>query len=363
MNSFYMPTKIFSGENIIQENYKEFIKLGKKALIVTGRGSSKKNGSLQDVQEALNRASIGYIIFDEIEENPSLETIEKAGELGRKEKIDFIIGIGGGSPLDSSKVIGILVKNTSICGEDVFLKPNLKSVDIVAVPTTSGTGSEVTQYAIVTLHKEKTKKNYGQSIFPIISFLDPRYTLETPLKITVNTAVDAFSHLVEGYLNKNANILTDAIAETGMKIWGECIDSLLSGNLDIKIREKLMFASTLGGILIAQTGTSLPHGMGYALTYNKDLPHGLANGVLYVEYLRVFKYREKVDKIHKILGIDSYEKFEEILRKLTKVQINLTDVEIEEYARGMIENKGKLANHPEEITYEELLNIYKRSFQ
>ncbi len=361
MNTFYLPSKIFSGENVILEKYQEFKGLGRKAMIVTGSGSSRVNGSLRDVEEALKRALIDYVIFDEVEQNPSLETIEKAGEIGKEEKVDFLVGIGGGSPLDSTKFIGILIKNPDLTGKDVFAKGNLQSIPIVAVPTTSGTGSEVTQYAIVTLHQEKTKKNYGQNIFPSYAFLDPRYTLELPLKITINTALDALSHLVEGYLNRNADILTDALVEAGLRIWGECLDSLLSGSFTLRDREKLMYASTLGGVVIAQTGTSLPHGMGYALTYNKGVSHGLANSVLYVEYLSVFKNREKVDKLPILLGIKDYKVFEGILKTLTKVDIVVTDEEIREYAQGMMENKGKLANHPEDITYEELYNIYRRS--
>lgn len=361
MNTFHMPTMIFSGENVILEKYQEFKGLGQKAMLVTGSGSSRANGSLRDVEEALIRALIDYVIFDEVEQNPSLETIEKAAEIGKEEKVDFLVGIGGGSPLDSTKFIGILIKNPDLTGKDVFAKRKLQSVPIVAVPTTSGTGSEVTQYAVVTLHQEKTKKNYGQIIFPTYAFLDPRYTLELPENITINTALDALSHLVEGYLNRNADILTDALVEAGLRIWGECLDSLLSGSFTLKDREKLMYASTLGGIVIAQTGTSLPHGMGYALTYNKGVPHGLANSALYVEYLSVFKNREKVDKLPMLLGIKDYGAFEDILKTLTQVDIVLTDEEITEYAHGMIGNRGKLANHPEDITYEELYNIYRRS--
>jgi alcohol dehydrogenase len=356
-----MPTRIISGENVILENYQLLKAFGKKAMIVTGKNSSRVNGSLVDIEEALKKASIEYVIFDEVEQNPSLETIERGGEKGKKEKVDFIIGIGGGSPLDSSKVIGILVKNPELKGEDIFNKKNLKSIDIIAIPTTSGTGSEANPYSIITLKKEKTKTNSGQKIYPAISFLDPRYTMGLPLKITVNTAVDALCHLIEGYLNANASILTDSLAEAGMKIWGECLEALLSGNLDIKIREKLMFASNLAGMVIGQTGTSIPHGMGYALTYNKGVPHGLASGILEAEYLKVFKDREKVNKLPGLIGLKSYQAFEELLKKLTDSKISITEDEIQEYSKAFFENKKKLANHPETITYDEICGIYRKS--
>lgn len=363
LNAFYMPTKIFSGENIVLKKAEELKNLGQKAMIVTGRRSSKINGSLREMEEALTKVSISYVIFDEVEENPSLETITGAAEVGKREKVDFIVGIGGGSPLDAAKFIGILIHNPELIGEDVFQKKDLKSIPIVAVPTTAGTGSEVTQYAVITLHREQTKKNYGQTIFPTLAFLDSRYTEDLAWRITVNTAVDALSHLVEGYLNRNASLLSDAIAEAGLKIWGKCVDSLLTVSFDRDIREKLLLASTLGGILIAQTGTSLPHGMGYPLTYHKGVPHGLANCVLYVEYLRVFQNREKVDKLPGLLGLKDYRTLEDVLMKLTKVDVTVTDEEIEEYALAMTENKAKLVNHPEEITYEEIYNIYRKSLK
>lgn len=361
MINYYMPTKILGGKNIILEKAEEFKLLGKKALIVTGKISSKKNGSLNDVLKALEKCLIEYVLFDEIEENPSLETIDKATEIGRKNNIDFIIGIGGGSPIDASKVIGILIKNPDVPSEEIFMRKNLESINIAAVPTTSGTGTETTPYAIVTVHKEKTKKNFGQKVFPKVSFLDPSYSMNMPLAVTVSTAVDALSHLVEGYLNSNANILTDAIAESGLRLWGECIVELLAGELSFSTREKLMYASTIAGILIAQIGTSIPHGMGYPLTYYKGLPHGIANGVLYVEYLRSFKNRERVEKLPFLLGLESYQSMEDILRTFTKVDLKLSHEEIHEFSKSIAENKAKLQNHPESITYEELYEIYKNS--
>lgn len=361
MSIFFMPTKILSGDNVILENFHELTALGQKALIVTGRESSRTNGSLRDMEEALTKATINYVIFDDVEQNPSMETVIRAAEIGKMSNVDFIVGIGGGSPIDSAKFIGVLIKNPEITGRDVFLKKGLQSIPIVAVPTTSGTGTEVTQYAVVTLHEEKTKKNYGQTIFPTLALLDPRYTQELPWEITINTAVDTLSHLIEGYLNRNASLLTDSIAEAGMKIWGKCVEPLLTGRFEKKDRERLMVASTLGGILIAQTGTSLPHGMGYALTYNKGVPHGLANGVLYVEYLRGFKNRDKVGRLHEQLGLKDYSAFEDVLRTLTKVEVTVTDEEIRHYTLSIMENKSKLKIHPEDVGYEDIYTIYKRS--
>lgn len=358
---YFMPTTVLMRQGIVLERSSEFKSFGKKAFIITGKKSSKVNGSLNDVKEALNKESIDYIIFDEIEENPSVETIEKAAELGKANKVDFIIGIGGGSPIDAAKGIGVMINNPKLTGETLFTSEKLESIDIIAIPTTSGTGTETTQYSILTDHKAKTKKNLGQSIFPKLSLIDPKYTMDMNVEVTRSTAVDALSHIVEGYLNKNASIITDALVEKSLKIWGKCIPALVKGEFDYETRENLMIASTMAGIIIAQAGTSLPHGMGYPLTYFKGVPHGLANGCLYVEYLKVFKSREKVEKIHELLGLKSHEELEILLEKLNKIDIEITAEEIKEYAKGMAENKAKLQNHPEEIGFEEIYNIYSRS--
>lgn len=358
---YFMPTRVLMGKGIVKESFEEFKSFGKKALIVTGKNSSKVNGSLDDVIEALKKVSIDYIVFDDIEENPSVETVDKAASLGKENDVDFVIGIGGGSPIDASKAIAMMIKNRNLTSDNLFTTEKLESLDVISIPTTSGTGTEVTQYSIITDHKDKTKKCLPQVIFPKLSLLDPSYTSHMSVNVTINTAVDAFSHIVESYLNKNANLLTDMIASKALNLFGECIDSLLKGEFSYKVRENLMLSSTLAGIIIAQTGTSLPHGMGYHLTYFKNIPHGLANGCLYVEYLRIFKDREKVDTVYKLLGLKSHGELEEILNKLVKVDIDITEEEIREYALAMSSNKLKLKNHPEEVGFEEIFGIYKNS--
>ena len=358
---FFMPTKVLMGKDIVLNNSNLLSEFGNKALIVTGKYSSKKNGSLDDVVSVLKKENIDYAIFDEIEENPSVESVVKAAELGKKENVDFIVGIGGGSPIDASKAIGVMIKNKDLTGETLFSTEVLESIDIVAVPTTAGTGTETTQYAIITDHKNKTKRNLGQSIFAKLALVDASYMMGMNESITRNTAFDALSHIVEGYLNTNANLITDGLCEKALSVWGECIPSLLKGEFSLSDREKFMIASNMAGTIIAQTGTSLPHGMGYPLTYFKNVSHGLANGCLYKEYLKVFKNREKVNNIYKCLGLKSYEEFEDIIGKLTTINIEITEEELRVWSKDFAGNKAKLKNHPENITEEEIFKIYRNS--
>lgn len=356
--SYSMPTTIITGHNCLVKNSKILRKYGQRCLIVTGFRSSKLNGSLEDCILALENEDIKFSIFDKVEENPSLETVE-TGYLENKEKgIDFILAVGGGSAIDAAKAMAILFKNNIPAKEILSLK-NLESIPVIGIPTTAGTGSETTPYSILTIHDEGTKKNIGQKVFPEIAFLDARYTLNMPYNTTTTTAVDAFTHLVEGYLNTNANILSDTLAEKGLLLFGESLKALQVGDCSIEVREKLLMASSIAGMVISQTGTSLPHAMGYALTYDKGLPHGTANAVLYPGYLKCFKNTAKLHKMLELIGVESIDALSNIFRAILDFKIELTENEIMKYVENILSNEKKLKNHPERVTRDDLIFIYR----
>ena len=160
--------------------------------------------------------------------------------LGRSKKSDFIIGIGGGSPIDAAKAAGVLINNPTATRYNLFDSPHLKSIPVIAVPTTAGTGTETTPYAIVTDNELKTKLGICQRVFPEYALLDVKYLMFLPEQITINTSIDALSHLIEGYLSSNANIISDALAEKGLKLFGECLNMIKEKDFTYTLREKLM---------------------------------------------------------------------------------------------------------------------------
>lgn len=285
---FSMPVPVYSEENCIQNHQAKLCALGTKALIVTGRHSAKQNGSLQDVQTVLAANQIPFVVFDQVEENPSTETIMAARDFALAENVDFVIGIGGGSPLDAAKAIGVMIHHRDKDITFLHEKPaNGKSVPIVAIPTTCGTGSEVTQYAVLTVHAKQTKITMTHRIFPNLALIDPRYLMETPLSILRNTAMDALGHLVESYLNTSATTYSRILVRAGLESWKQNQPVLLGKEpVTITACENLMLASTLAGMAIAHTGTSLPHGLSYCLTYELGVPHGKAVGYFIAGYLR-----------------------------------------------------------------------------
>jgi alcohol dehydrogenase len=155
--------------------------------------------------------------------------------------------------------------------------------------------------------------------------------------------------------------MSDIYGEKGFELFNFCFDKLLKSELSDEFREKVMLASTIAGIQIAQNGTSLPHGMGYPLTYFKGIPHGLANAALTMEYLKNFKDKTKIDNMLKCLKLDSLMDLEQYFKKLVNINIDITEEEILDYSNKLFSNKDKLKNHPENVELTDIVKIYSKS--
>lgn len=358
---YFMPTDCYFGRGCVAEHKEAMAKFGKKAMVVTGKTSAKRNGAQQDITDALDSLDIAWILFDEIEENPSVETVERAAKLAIAEGVEFFIGIGGGSPMDSSKAIATMAAHPEQ-GTDALWNAENKALPVVAVPTTAGTGSEVTQYAIVTLHAKRTKSSIAAHIFATVAFLDPKYMDTLPARTTNNTAVDALTHLVESYLSAKATAVSREIAKQGLLLFKECMPALRERVYSPETRDKLMLMSALGGVAIAQTMTSLPHGMGYFLTYEKGLPHGMANGVLTQAYLELFPAGdENVAKVLEYLGFASTAEMGAFLDAVLEHNSTYTEADVTSYTDRFMEQKGKLATFPYPLERADIYNMYKKS--
>lgn len=359
-----MPTKVIAGEGCVLKNGEEIAGLGKRAMIVTGKSSGHKSGALQDILQVLDEHNMQYDVYDCIENNPTLESMVEAGEHARRWKPDVIIGIGGGSPLDAAKAIAVLANN-DMPGMDLYSGnyPN-KPLPIVAIPTTAGTGSEVTPYSVLTLQDIESKKGFtSEDIFPKVAFLDAVYTQMLPIDVTVHTAVDALSHAIEGFMAMRGSVYTDYIALESIKLFTECMPQLKAGDLSLMEREKLLRASTLAGIVIAHTGTTIVHSMGYSLTYFKNIPHGKANGLLLAEYLRFVEKvaAAKVQAILQAMKIANVDEFAEHMNELLHDDIRLLPEEIEKYATISIRATASIQNTVGNITKDEQMSMFAAS--
>ncbi len=359
---FFMPANTYFGRGCILANKEALAALGKKAMLVTGRNSAKKNGAQKDVTDALEALNIPWVLFDEIGENPDVETVFRAAKLAVAEKVSFVIGIGGGSPMDAAKAIAVLAANPEADTEILFAETKAKALPVVEVPTTAGTGSEVTQYSILTLHEKRTKSAITQKVFSRLSYLDPKYMDELSAEITNNTAVDALTHLIESYLSVNANFVSEKIVELGLSIFKDCIPALKEKTYSAEVRDKLMLASSLAGVAIAQTGTSIPHCLGYFLTYEKGIAHGRANGMVTQAYLEMFPREEKkVPQLLHCLDMETTQDMGAFLKEVLHISEVFTVEEIKYYTERAMENPQKIKSFPYEARETDIYKVYEKS--
>ncbi len=340
---FFMPTKIYKGGESLAENARELI-LGKRAFIVTGRSSGRLSGALGETEAILAGEGIDCFVYDKVSNNPTVEECFEAGKIANEFSADFIIGIGGGSPLDAAKAIAVYAVNPDLEPYDIY-KGNYSArpLPMAAIPTTAGTGSEVTQYSVLTNAIEKTKKSFStEDTFFKVAFLDGKYMARLPLSIARNTAVDALSHMVESYTNTRATAMSEYIALEALGVFGARLDALVSGEISDDDRHALLWASTLGGMAIAQTGTTVVHSMGYPLTYFKDIPHGVANGLLLGAYMKRAEavIPDKTKKVLSALGLPSVDALDSVIRKLIPTDTGITEAEIDEWVQSTVKARN-----------------------
>ena len=363
MLNFFMPTRVLCGIDCLKDHSNVFTTLGSRAFIVTGKKSSAQNGSLNDVRFILEQNNIHYTLYNEINSNPSIQEVQEAAKIAQKTNPSFIIGIGGGSPLDAAKAIAILAKN-NIDEKQLFSGIyNQPPLPIIAIPTTAGTGSEVTPYAVLTDNLNETKKSINSpAIFPKVAFLDAKYTMKLPQEITINTAIDALSHALEGYLSVKATETSNIFAEKALKILGKVLPKTL-GTLTLEDRIELLYASMLAGVVISQTGTTAVHAMGYSLTFYKNIEHGKANGLLLYQYLSFINnyQHELINKVLSLLNMQTITDFGVLLETLLGPKTSLSRNELSLFVAKTFQSPN-VSNTKPLPNRQDIENILKNSF-
>jgi 1,3-propanediol dehydrogenase/alcohol dehydrogenase len=381
---FYLPTRVYFGKGTIGKVGEEAKKLGKRALVVTGGKSARRMGALQKVEDSLKNMGIKTILFEGVEANPCLETIERAADLTKAKKCQIIVGLGGGSPMDAAK--GIAVSSTNPGPFTQYLGRNkLKEspLPVIAIPTTAGTGSEVTPYAVFTTTtrgKRRKKIMADDSIFPKVALVDPELTLSLPSSVTADTGIDALSHAIEGLISKNSQWLSDYLAVRAIKLLSTYLPEVARNPQDIEIRSRVLYASLLAGMVIAQTGTVLVHLMSYRLTSDLNLPHGRACAML-LPWVCEFNLKSspaKLTSLAKSLGenvenLSQEDAVESVVNRIRNLLLHLglpQDLEsrkieeslIEDFVDEVMQDTRKLANNPRKVTLEDVIDIYRKVF-
>lgn len=355
---FQVPTKIIVGKGCVVNHAALFANLGKRAAIVKS-GSAEKNGSLKDVITALEQTGVAYQVCESVPPNPTPEDV--AALIGYSPEIDFVVAVGGGSAMDAAKGVAILAVN-DIAPMEMYQKSyKVCPIPVVAVPTTCGTGSEVTAVSVLTVGDTK-KSISSPELFPVYALLDAEYLKTLPIEVTLDTALDALSHCVEGYLILDSPAV-EMIAESAFANFASFKSALKKRKFSENELERMLYTSTLGGIVISMAGTSAVHTIGYPLTVHKDIPHGRACALTLAEYV-AFSYnvrKEKIDKMCNLLEVNDVQGLKNMIGELLGSLPDITKEELEQYTDISEEDAVKKKN-TKQITRRDIMRIYLASF-
>lgn len=363
----YMPVRVISGDRCIASHAEHLIQ-GTRCLIVTGAHSAKASGALDDVTDMLTAHGIAYSVFDRIGENPLLSVCREGGLAAVRAQADFVVGIGGGSPLDAAKAVAAFAQNPSIAPMELFRPEALcPSLPLVLIPTTAGTGSEVNPYSILTLDAENRKKTFNSPhSYAKCAFLDGRYLQSMKPASALSCALDAFCHCIESYLSPKTTVLSAAYAlNGGAMLWNILKGSGAAGlTVTEENRSTLLYAASLGGLAINTTGTGFPHPLGYNLTLKRGIPHGRACAVFTGEYIRhamaTAEGSARLATFSDFLGTTP-ETVSQVIPSLSGVHLTLTDDEIRSYDAAVC-SAGNFANCVAPLPTERISDIYRRLF-
>ncbi|MBR1763784.1 MAG: iron-containing alcohol dehydrogenase [Ruminococcus sp.] len=354
----YLPTRLICEKNAVRKSAEALCALGSRAVIVTGGSSSRRNGALNDTCEALESGGRSFVIFDEVEQNPSVETVLKAAEQARESGCDFVVGVGGGSPLDAAKAVAFLLAHDSArAGRELLYTPGDDSrVPLALVPTTCGTGSEVTPVSVLSVKELATKRSITHKVFADLALVDGKYLSAAPLQVIRNTALDALTHMIESLINTKADEFSRMFVRGGLRLWAECMD-VLEGQRqpEEEALMRLMQASAMAGMAIAQTSTTVPHGLSYPLTYKLGVPHGVAVGYFTAGYLDAADEADR-ELILSALGFKTTADFQGWYSRLFPVPEVSEDI-LTAAVDELMKNEQKLAAVPFPLDRERLLRI------
>ncbi len=379
---FYLPVEIIFGWGSLEKVGEVAKRFGYRALIVTGKFSAKRYGYLDKAVESLKKNGVSEIIvFDEIEPNPTDKSINRGSEIAIKEKVDLIVGLGGGSALDSAKAISIVSSNEGYAWDYVNYPEGPRLVPflnrpVICIPTTAGTGSEVNRYSVVSNPIRKEKLVISHSLnYPKCAIVDPSLTVSVDPKQTAITGVDAFMHSLESLTNKIYNPLADEFAIRALQIIREYLPIALEEPQNQKARIMMSYASMLAGIAIDKKRVALIHAMEHPVSaHYPNVAHGAGLSALAVAVTE-FNCRgnpEKYALFARLMGYDEkpHKAVDAVVDFLEKVgmRISLRDLGVEE---GKLERlaedvymtgRGIFPVNPVEPTMDDIYKLYRSAY-
>ncbi|RHI07679.1 iron-containing alcohol dehydrogenase [Bacteroides sp. AM16-24] len=386
--SFYNPTRILFGAGELNTLYKQTMP-GKKALLLISNGKSTKvNGSLDRTIEQLEKAGIEYAIFDKIMENPYKSVIMEGAAFAKENACDFILALGGGAVLDASVAIAAMATNPGDLWDYVFggtgkaMPLKNPGLPIVTIATTSGTGSEINCWGVISNPDTNEKIGFGApELTPVLAIVDPELMRTVPAKYTAYQGFDALFHNTEVMISNGVNILSEAIALSAIENITKYLPRAVRDGNDMEAREHVAYGSTLAGITMQLTSTTAEHSMEHSMSaYHHNLPHGAGLIMISKAFYEFFIERHACDeqfiKMAKAMGIENADKPEDFITALVKLQedCGVADLKMSDYgfkkeesmtlARGARSMQGGLfLANPCEMTDEDCAGIFDKSYR
>ena len=287
---YEQTTKIVFERGCINKLPEMAARFGQRVLLVTGNKKSSRSALYQRILSSLQEKGLTVEHYDGVIGNPTTDCVDAGVAVARNTNAEVVIGVGGGSVMDSAKAIALCAVNPGSAWDYLFFKEKSPKVTlpVIAVPTTSGTGSQVTQVAVMTETSTRTKSAiFNNLIYPKIALIDPDLSASMPPHITASTGFDAFCHCFESYLNVNGSPYTDMIALEGIRYVATFLKRAVKDGSDSEAREGMAWADTCGGLAIANAGVTLPHGVGMMISgHCPEVLHGESLALLYPSFTR-----------------------------------------------------------------------------
>ena len=277
---FIVPNQIFTGPEALEASAPSLAKMGKKALIVTDE-VMRKLGNCAKVEQVLSASGVAYTVYDGVNGEPTDRMVDKGLDIYQAEGCDFLVALGGGSPMDTMKAIGVLARYDGRISDFMGRVIEVPMPPMAAIPTTAGTGSECTQFTIITDTEKDIKMLLkGKCLMPGLAVIDPQFTMTAPPKITASTGLDALCHAVEAYTSRKAQTMSDTFALSAVKRIFHSLPTAFRDGANVEARVEMSVAALEAGIAFNNASVTLIHGMSRPIGALFHVPHGLSNAML-----------------------------------------------------------------------------------
>ncbi len=372
--TFLTTPKIIVGVDVIDSMGQQLLALGKKPLILIGSGSLRQNGTFDRITAAIGD---NYAVFEDIPSDPTIQTVNAGLEIYRQNGCDYLVAAGGGSVLDASKAIALLAANGGSITDYEFASPLHSCPPVVAIPTTAGTGSEVTKWTIITDSERRRKMAIGHEyLMPVMAVLDPGITVSMPRRITAATGMDALTHAIEAYISDKANFMADIWALKAIQLLTKNILPATYNPTNIDARAGMLYGQMFAGLAFNNSSVALVHAMSRPLGAYYGIPHGEANAVLLpavLEYNRRVSANRYQD-IAEVIGLEIVgrnvhdiakcfveyiaELFSNLPLRSTLRDFGVSQEDIPKMAKDAHENSSAKLN-PRKTLPEEVVSLYR----